>query len=941
MTEPKVLAFYLGPRDAYRDVLFSHEEVFCSPDCSTKLEADRSRTFQTPLGQYDVRVVLGKLPRAHWPDIIVVKADGTRRNLPGNLRALDCPKVLVLGDTHHLRSPIRTLLNYAMSERFDVILTETNRQHVHFFQSAGFSRVYWFPNLSWAPEWHDVHEEAAHGVVFVGQTGPFHPWRRALLRAVERRGLPVLVEGLPRREAAARYAVSKVVLNCSLNGDVNLRTFEVLAAGGLLLTDKLTTDSGMSLLFENGRDLVTYSSPDDLVDKARYYLEHHEAALAIRRAGRARIEANHSPEIQRRRFFDLVLRGRVDSMLEVNDQRRAPKALPVSQLVSRVAAYEWVQELHRKASSVRLLCSKPELPLAEDARDLPRINVTAAAGYSPSQAERPVFTAPPSEPATEYVLAMPAGLPKGAMDDHLAAFHGRSVVLDGAFATLSYGELSAYTASLAAWGFALVDPIAFAFQRADPVASLTQLKRSSPEQATVDAIIAILDESDDADACYAAGVASLELGDPSLPPRCFEKAARLDRNHAPAVEALARVRPHVRPTHPTAHRQRNGPRRRYLIVTNLFPPEELGGYGRKIHSFARCLAERGHEVRVVTGSAPYLERIASDDPSLPIRVDRSLRLTGKWEDGTMKVLGDRAAVQAVAAHNGATVVAVQSEFRPDICLLGNIDFLEMDLLRALLAEGIPVLHSIGSPTPGYPVTEAPRLRSYRAIPASGWVADELRKAGYPFEVMTIAHPGAQLSDFQRDLQPWPSGLRIAYAGLMLPFKGPQVLLQALALLHHQGIEFRCEMAGDTTSPQFVAMAEEFIAKSNLSGKVQLLGFQDRAGLRRLFDRSNVFVFPSLVPEAFGISQVEAMAAGLSIVTTATGGAREVVDNDCALLVAPNNPMELADRLLALHDDPRLCEHFGERARARATRFSVDAGVDYIEAAANELLGGAS
>lgn len=131
--------------------------------------------------------------------------------------------------------------------------------------------------------------------------------------------------------------------------------------------------------------------------------------------------------------------------------------------------------------------------------------------------------------------------------------------------------------------------------------------------------------------------------------------------------------------------------------------------------------------------------------------------------------------------------------------------------------------------------------------------------------------------------------------------------------------------------------ENFITSNGLTEHVKLLGFLDRDGLRCLFDRSNVFVFPSLVQEAFGISQVEAMAAGLAIVTTATGGAREVVNNECAIVVAPNDPAQLARGLRSLHDDPALCERLGDAARKRASHFSVEAGVDRIESATAELL----
>jgi hypothetical protein len=84
----------------------------------------------------------------------------------------------------------------------------------------------------------------------------------------------------------------------------------------------------------------------------------------------------------------------------------------------------------------------------------------------------------------------------------------------------------------------------------------------------------------------------------------------------------------------------------------------------------------------------------------------------------MKVLQDRAATEAVVAHNRSVVARAVGDFTPDVCLLGNIDFLGTELLRGLLEADVPVLHSIGASTPGYPVDEAPQGPNYRALPAS-------------------------------------------------------------------------------------------------------------------------------------------------------------------------------------------------------------------------------
>ena len=119
---PPVLLFFLAPQTNYRQPLFSAHEVFCGPDATTERTPGLVRALQVPAGSFDVGDVLRELPAAQQPELVIVKADATGRCLPSNLRRLKCPKVLLVGDTHHLRQPIRTLLRYALAEPFDFVV---------------------------------------------------------------------------------------------------------------------------------------------------------------------------------------------------------------------------------------------------------------------------------------------------------------------------------------------------------------------------------------------------------------------------------------------------------------------------------------------------------------------------------------------------------------------------------------------------------------------------------------------------------------------------------------------------------------------------------------------------------------------------------------------------------------------------------------------------
>jgi len=394
---PVVLSSYLSTRDHYREVMFSPSEVFCGPDAADEQRDGRWRSLRTNTGHYDLAAVAARLPAAQRPELIVIKADATNRNWPRNLQAFSCPKVLILGDTQHLTEPLRRLLDYAQAERFDFILSDHDRHHLHFFRKAGFRNVHWLPCLTWRPYWREVPQTASgHHLVFVGQTGRFHPYRTWLLGELRRRGLPLQVQRLPQERAADAYAAAAAALNCSLNGDLNLRVMEILGAGGLLLTDRLSAAAGLDRLLRDGEDYAAYGSPDELEEKARYFLAEPEAALAMRRKGRARAAADYGPEAMIAAFYDLVFDGRERDAFRLDDEvRHQAPALPRASLIARAAVYELVQDFHRSAASVTAFLPDDDAGRAAalDLSDLVRLRLAGHAALSEESGDWSAFAA--------------------------------------------------------------------------------------------------------------------------------------------------------------------------------------------------------------------------------------------------------------------------------------------------------------------------------------------------------------------------------------------------------------------------------------------------------------------------------------------------------------------------------------------------------------------
>jgi GT2 family glycosyltransferase/tetratricopeptide (TPR) repeat protein/2-polyprenyl-3-methyl-5-hydroxy-6-metoxy-1,4-benzoquinol methylase len=94
-------------------------------------------------------------------------------------------------------------------------------------------------------------------------------------------------------EMAAVYSASRLVFNRSVVDDINMRVFEALCSGSLLITNNLE-ENGQGDLFQESKHLVTYSSDEELLDKVRYYLKNEAVRARIAAAGQQEVIAKHT-----------------------------------------------------------------------------------------------------------------------------------------------------------------------------------------------------------------------------------------------------------------------------------------------------------------------------------------------------------------------------------------------------------------------------------------------------------------------------------------------------------------------------------------------------------------------------------------------------------------------------------------------------------------------
>jgi glycosyltransferase involved in cell wall biosynthesis len=188
------------------------------------------------------------------------------------------------------------------------------------------------------------------------------------------------------------------------------------------------------------------------------------------------------------------------------------------------------------------------------------------------------------------------------------------------------------------------------------------------------------------------------------------------------------------------------------------------------------------------------------------------------------------------------------------------------------------------------------------------------------------HATAERARVRAQFDTPPEAVLLVLAGRPEAWKGHEQLLAALAGLRDLPGWMCWIIGGPKTSAQksFLRGLEKSAAQSGLEGRVKFVG--QREDVPELLAAADLFCQPNLTPEPFGIVFIEALYAGLPVVSARHGGAEEIVDESCGRLVTPNDPAELRETLRTLITDAALRAQLSRGAPVRGTEISDPARI---------------
>lgn len=385
---------------------------------------------------------------------------------------------------------------------------------------------------------------------------------------------------------------------------------------------------------------------------------------------------------------------------------------------------------------------------------------------------------------------------------------------------------------------------------------------------------------------------------------------------------------------------------RLLGLTNFYPP--LGyGYGAICGDVMEEMAARGHDVTVLCAEG--------GQGSGNVLVRQGLgHVPGAWRR-------PRAGLRAEAASQRLVRDALAEGI--DAAIVWHMRGIGKGSLTLLHQAEIPVLYALGDlwvvyERPGPPAawprwSRLDASRAYRAL-RTGSGAAVGRAIGAELRPPPIAEKGicAFVSDWLRlryaeagfvpvDGRVIPNGIdltrfpghrgpslvlsRALFVGRLDASKGVDLAIEAVARVPGTTLTI---MGGG--SPTDVGAVEQRIARLGAEDRVKLLGPRPRQEVVSALLEHDVLLMPGRIDEAFGLVYLEAMANGVPVIGTATGGAAEICVNEVNALITEPSTAEVADALVRLRDDPQFAARLAAEGRQTAERFSLAVMVNRYE-----------
>lgn len=361
-----------------------------------------------------------------------------------------------------------------------------------------------------------------------------------------------------------------------------------------------------------------------------------------------------------------------------------------------------------------------------------------------------------------------------------------------------------------------------------------------------------------------------------------------------------------------------------LVVSNYFPPCFIGGYELGCRDVIEGLKAHGHSATVLTSN--YRRGDATEDSEV-------LRLLPLDDGTTCRLLWH--------LRSALTFLRLAFSLRPNVIYFWNQSGLSLWLAPLarlfrfrcvfFLSDTSFVSWRVGaffskSDRAGHRVINGIRCH---------FASEFLRRyAGMTERSSAVMHWGIDPVAFPFEARAASSDkpFKLLYVGQIIPQKGVHIAVDATALLLASGGSGSLTIVGGSSKPDYLAELKNIVSERGLDDRIHFVGKRPRSDLPSLYRDHDLLILPSIWDEPFAITPLEAMASGLPVVATNTGGSAEIFrDRENCLIVPVANAEACASAILELRSNRVLYERIRSRGHELVvSSFTIERMVALIE-----------
>ena len=285
----------------------------------------------------------------------------------------------------------------------------------------------------------------------------------------------------------------------------------------------------------------------------------------------------------------------------------------------------------------------------------------------------------------------------------------------------------------------------------------------------------------------------------------------------------------------------------------------------------------------------------------------------------------------------AAINRLKSE-KCDCILVENRPLFVEPIARAC---GVPtVLHMHNDSIPVYGRKNRPDLDRYcsRVIVVSDYIRKCIER-DYCSVPVSVVHNGIALNEFNKEKNESkrtsirdkfgisPNDIVITFTGRFTKEKGVLELVDAYSRIETDKpillLIIGASWFGDNKPSEYIEKVKSFAAKT--SNPIKFTGYLSHDKVAEVESVSDIAVIPSTWEDPFPLTVLEALASGMPVITTNSGGIPEALDSESGFVLNKEDRLviSLKEKLTALIEDETLRKKMGNNARSRAEKFFGD------------------